>query len=217
MPGVHARPQAIACIVLIISYLLVRFPAKNPASGAVLSPRVMVIEYGQRRVAARLVNQPYPPSRPQQPEAEIRKGIELPALERALRLTFRLAAQTTVETGPQVQPQTALQQTLQVTSPEALPVALQFNVQVPVELGSPIATRDPADLALRFAPQLAPRTTVRTTPGTVPGTVPGANREASFPAHCERTYLLTCCEIASYGEDSKETKILEQIRAPADI
>ncbi len=181
-----------------------RLPADSPASRAVLSPQVTVRESGQRRVAACPGNWPYPLSRPQQPEAGAMGGTGLPALEWALRLTFQLTAQTTVETGPQVKPRDALQQTFQVRSAEALPVVPQFIVQLAVEFGSQIATRVPVDFAVRFAPQVASRTAVRTTPGTVPGTVPKATREASFLATCERTYLLTCCGIASYGQGIKQ-------------
>jgi hypothetical protein len=145
-------------------------------------------------------SQPYPLSRPQQPEAGAKTGAGPPTLQQALRLAFQFAVQTTAETGPQVKPRVALQQTIQVPSAEAIPVPLQFSIQVPVEFGWPIATRDPVDFAVRFAPQVASRITVRTTPGTVPGTVPRANREASFPATHKWTALLKCCETSSYGE-----------------
>ena len=183
--------------------------AENPASRTVLSPQVTVGKTRRRPVAVSPENQPYPLSRPQQPEAGARVGAGPLGLKEALRLTFQLAvqvavritAQTTVQTGPQVKPRDILQQPLQVPSAEVLPVALQFIVRVPVESGSPIATRDPVDFAVGFAPQVASRTTVRTTPGTVPGTVPRATREASFPVTCGQTTLPTCGETASYEED----------------
>ena len=125
-------------------------------------------------------------------------------MQQALRLTFQLAAQTTVETGPQVKPRDALQQACQIPSAEALPLALQSSIQVPVEFGSPIATRDPVDLAARLASQVASRTTVQTTPGTVPGTVPKATREASFPALLKEKISLTCRATSSYEDSPKE-------------
>jgi hypothetical protein len=198
--GAHAQPQTITCSILKIGHLEARLVAENPVSRALLSPQIMVPESGQRRILTHPENQPYPLSRPQQPEAGAKTGAGPPTLQQALRLAFQFAVQTTAETGPQVKPRVALQQTIQVPSAEAIPVPLQFSIQVPVEFGWPIATRDPVDFAVRFAPQVASRITVRTTPGTVPGTVPRANREASFPATHKWTALLKCCETSSYGE-----------------
>ena len=186
--GTHAQSQTITCIILIIGYLWVRLAAENPAPKSGLSPHVMLRESVQRRFTACLGNQPYPASRLQQPEAGARIGAGPPTLQQALRLAFRLAAHTTVETGPQVKSRDALQQTPQFPSPEVLPVALQLALTVPV----------------RIPVQIASGKAFRTTPGTVPGTVPRATREASFPATCRQTVLITSYETTSYEEGPEE-------------
>jgi hypothetical protein len=174
--------------------LATEWPASRPA----LCPQVTVGESKRKRIAVSPENWPLSMGRQQQPDVWALVCPGFPALEKTRCLTFRLAAQTTAETGPQVKPRDALQQTHQFPSAEVLPVALQLNVQVPVGFSSPIATRDPGGLAVRFAHQSASRTRVRTIPGTVPGTVPRVTREASFPATYKWLVVLTYYETVSY-------------------